>query len=852
VPRLEEGLARPALQVQNPAVRIGEYEILGEVGRGGMGVVYRARSTEGRDVAVKLLLGLQREKLARFDRERRILAALGEADGFVPLLAAGDSGEGPYLVMPFMPGGTLRKKLESGPLKIEETIELGQALARSLARAHERGIVHRDLKPENVLFDGRRRALLGDLGLSKHFRDAPGASRSIAVSRTGEILGTVGYMAPEQMHDATRAGAEADVFSLGAILHECLAGEPAFAAESLVELASKVDLGHVTPLSRLRPETPRWLQRTIARALDPDPRRRHADGSAFLRALESRSPGARPRVIAIALLALLGVAAASGLSFRARWRRTQAEVAVAEGRRLERSKKPDEALAEYARALELDPEHVAGTYTGRASVLCGKGEYREALEWAEKAIAADPSLSRAWLTRGMARFFLGDRKNALADYSRAIELDPKNARALGSRAGALVDMGDVTQALRDGDAALAIEPDLDVALANRGAARARAGDLKGAAADFARELALDPANVEAAQNLAAAYEMQGDHARAVEALTKALAVKPGTASLLATRALVRANAGDKEGARADLDQAVAADPRSALAWESRGQLLATQGQDEAAIADYTRALEISPRLVQALRDRSGALQRKGDLDGAIADDTRAIELEPGYALTWEDRGSIRGRKGDLEGEIDDCTRALALDARRKVALVNRSSALTALGRLGSALADAERAVEIDPRFGAAWFNLGFVHERQGERDKAISDYSRAVEVEPTHAKAWCNLAVLKGAAGDYDGEIEASTRALESEPRQIESLVNRAVARSVKKDMTGARTDLDKALGIDPAFPKAWYARGRLLDELGDRDGAIRDYERFLALAPREEPLIPEAQGALARLRNKK
>ena len=834
-------------------MHIGEYEIVGEAGRGGMGVVFRARSPEGRDVAVKLLLGLHREKLARFDRERRFLAALGEAEGFVPLLAAGDSREGPYLVMPFMTGGTLRKKLERGPLEIERTIELGQALARSLAGAHERGIVHRDLKPENVLFDGRGRPLLGDLGLSKHFRDdTPGASRSISVSRTGEILGTVGYMAPEQMHDATRAGAEADVFSLGAILHECLAGEPAFSGENLVELAAKVDVGRVTPLARLRPETPRWLQRTIERALEADPARRFPDGAALLRALESRSSPGRGRVIAIVLLALLAAGAVLGAFLRARSRRAEAALAVEAGRRLEHAKKPDDALAEYARALELDPDHPAPVFAGRASVLSGKENYREALELADKAIALDHSLSRAWLVRGIAHFYLGDREGALSDYSRAIELDPRNARALGSRAGVLADQGDLARAIHDCDAALAIEPDLDVALGNRGAARARSGDMAGAAADFSRELALDPGCVEAAQNLGAVYEMQGDHARAIEALTKALAVKPRAASLLATRSLVRSNAGDKEGARADLDQAVAIDPRSAPALESRGQLLSALGDDDAAISDYTRAIEISPRLAQAFRDRSAARQRRGDLDGAIADDTRAIEIEPGYAPTWEDRASLRGRKNDFEGELEDCTRALALDPRRKVALVNRSSALAALGRLGSALADAEQAVQVDPKFGSAWFNLGFVHALQGEKEKAISDYTRAVEVEPTHAKAWCNLSALEGEVGDLDGEIAAATHALELEPRQVESLVNRAVAREAKKDMPGARADLDKALGIDPAFPKAWYARGRLLDELGDREGAIRDYERFLEVASRDEPLVPGARSAVARLKTQK
>src|SRR5207244_4323941 len=124
-----------------------------EIGRGGIGIVYKARDQRGRAVALKLLQRLDGERLQRFERERRLLGSLGEADGFVPLLDAGDSAAGPWLVMPFVPGGTLRDRIRKGPFSSEATAALGVALARALGRAHERGIVHRDLKPENVIFD---------------------------------------------------------------------------------------------------------------------------------------------------------------------------------------------------------------------------------------------------------------------------------------------------------------------------------------------------------------------------------------------------------------------------------------------------------------------------------------------------------------------------------------------------------------------------------------------------------------------------------------------------------------------------------------------------------------------------
>src|SRR5581483_116301 len=146
--------------------RLGAHE-LGEVlGRGAAGTVFRATGPRG-EVAIKLLETRDESALLRFDRERRLLDALGE--GFVPLLEAGFAPEGPYLVMPLVRGGTLRERLARGPLDIEEARALGRALAVALGRAHEKGIVHRDVKPGNVLFTEQGEPLIADLGIAKHF-----------------------------------------------------------------------------------------------------------------------------------------------------------------------------------------------------------------------------------------------------------------------------------------------------------------------------------------------------------------------------------------------------------------------------------------------------------------------------------------------------------------------------------------------------------------------------------------------------------------------------------------------------------------------------------------------------------
>ena len=281
-------------------MKVGPYEVVGTLGRGGMGQVHEAVSPRGETVAIKVLHRLDPGTRARFERERRLLGSLGEVEGFVPILDAGEVAGEPYLVMPLLPGGTLRERLARGTIPVEEALGVARALARAMARAHERGIVHRDLKPENVLFtaegapgSGPARPLIADLGLAKHFRrDLPGASQSRSFSQAGEMRGTLGYMPPEQMKDARSVGPQADVFALGAILFECLSGVAPFAGDTVAETLARLDQGPARSVRDLRADVPEWLARVVARALARNLHERYRDALELERAL---APGAAPR-----------------------------------------------------------------------------------------------------------------------------------------------------------------------------------------------------------------------------------------------------------------------------------------------------------------------------------------------------------------------------------------------------------------------------------------------------------------------------------------------------------------------------------------------------------------------------
>ena len=286
---------------------VGRFELLSQLGAGGMGAVYLARDgASGREVALKLLTGLVGpEERARFLREAQAAARLRHP-GVVSVHEVGEAQGRPYLVMERVEGGSLRALLQrAGRLDPGLALPLAAGVAEALAAAHAQGVVHRDLKPENVLLDAEGRPRLTDFGLARLVE----GDRSL--TRTGELLGTPGYMAPEQLR-GEHAGPPADVFALGVLLYELLTGQRPHQAGSLLALMEATLAGRFTPLIQVRPDLDLALTRLVERCLAPDPAQRPA-ASAFAEALRTGFPRRAPpawRLIVGLGVGLTGLAAA--------------------------------------------------------------------------------------------------------------------------------------------------------------------------------------------------------------------------------------------------------------------------------------------------------------------------------------------------------------------------------------------------------------------------------------------------------------------------------------------------------------------------------------------------------------
>jgi len=261
---------------------LAQYEILGLLGSGGMGEVYRARDTNlGREVAVKLLpaeLGTDAERRARFEREAQAVAALNHHN-VVTLYAFEAANDVLFLVMELVEGRTLEEEIPANGLSQQRLFEMALALTDAVAAAHAKGITHRDLKPQNVMIDGEGRVKVLDFGLAKLLaQPAESVDATIAIdpgaTREGFIVGTAAYMSPEQA-EGKPVDARSDVFSLGILLYQMITGTRPFNGDTQMSTLTAVLRDEPRPVLELRPDLPRQLSRILSRCLEKDPDRRY-------------------------------------------------------------------------------------------------------------------------------------------------------------------------------------------------------------------------------------------------------------------------------------------------------------------------------------------------------------------------------------------------------------------------------------------------------------------------------------------------------------------------------------------------------------------------------------------------
>ena len=275
--------------------KLGPYEILAPIGAGGMGEVYRAKDPRlGREVAIKVLPALfsqDADRLHRFEQEARAAGILNHPN-ITAVHDIGTADGAPYIVTELLEGETLRQRISTGPVPVRKAIDYAVQIAKGLAAAHEKGIVHRDLKPENLFLTKDGRVKILDFGLAKLKAEKEGGSQTdlqtISGTEPGVVLGTMGYMAPEQVRGKA-ADARSDIFAFGTILYEMLSGQRAFRGDTAADTITAILTKEPPDLAQTNKEIHPGLDRLVRHALEKNPEERFQSARDIAFDLESLS-----------------------------------------------------------------------------------------------------------------------------------------------------------------------------------------------------------------------------------------------------------------------------------------------------------------------------------------------------------------------------------------------------------------------------------------------------------------------------------------------------------------------------------------------------------------------------------
>ncbi len=766
---------------------LGPYRIVGFVARGGTGDVYRATDMRlRRDVAVKVLAPDIRgdgdpQRVERFVREARLTASLDHPN-IVRLYDVGLFDGRPYFVEELLDGETLRARIGRGPLTIEEVLRIGADVARGLVAAHLAGSVHRDLKPENIFLTRQGATKILDFGIAKIPLDE--TARDGLSTMTGILLGTAGYLAPEQIQGASIDG-RADLFALGAILFEMLTGRRAFACEHIVDTLHAIL--HETPpeMMEQRPDAPSALAALVRRLLAKAPDARFQSAADLVSALEgigahadvgplrgTSTPPQSPQVViargrhataarttlwVAASLALATVVAGTGWFYRRAAAPAPAghttTVAILPFRSL-----PDSADSQL---LELG---LAAVFISRLNQLSDVRVLP--LSATERVRSIDPR--DAGRTLGADRVLTGtlqregDHVRASVQLlsmseDRAIWTDTFDADATSSFSiqDAVVArvLQEIAPQLSSSSRSRLVEPGTRNSEAYESYLRGRADAAQVTGADFARAtesfrraVTLDPEYADAWASLGAAYrrlplageiEPTGAFTEAARAATRALELAPDHPEALSVLGTVAFwYEWDYPRAEAFLRRAVTRQPSSAESQVYLAHLLSNLGRHDEALVEIRHARSLDPNLPIARSLEGQFLVMARRYDEALAQLDPAVELAPRFVQGHVMRAYPLIALRRYDEAIRECDIAIELEARiprfgsvgaRVFPSALRAYALARAGRRAEAEAELERirGQERETRVRPA--NVALVLHGLGRDGEALHELSRAVD-----------------------------------------------------------------------------------------------------------------------------
>jgi tetratricopeptide (TPR) repeat protein len=845
------------------------YTILGELGRGAMGVVYKAQQKGlNRLVALKMMLAgghAGAEQLARFHTEAKAVARL-QNPNIVQIYDVGECDGLPYFSLEFVDGGTLHDRLGGKTQPPKDAARMIETLARAMDCAHQLGIIHRDLKPANVLMTANGILKISDFGLAKRLEGEDSGQ-----TRSGTLMGTPSYMSPEQARgDIRDIGPAADQYALGAMLYEMLTGRPPFQGASILDTLEQVRTHEPVPPSRLQPTVPRDLETICLRTLQKEPRKRYtttADLAEDLRRFHAGEPilarpvgkiertwrwcKRNPKVAVLTACVSVLVLVALGSAFAIYRNMARDAETVAETRKI--------AEARHQQAVKLVKE---GNFPGAKNLL-----RRDDAVLASSAALHD------------VRSDLERLQNQVDVY---LEL-----KTLSDKAHFACRFGSIEQKRMGQEYCVQFSEILEQVEKGEGKAACGLPPLTERQQQLLKEdifdVFLDAGQVEV--DLAAGGTAEAQKAadkKAIAWYDRAVKILPDTRAVYVRRAPSWSRLGNKKANDADMARAKSIQPTSAVDryWHGYAHHIRALQQPQKRrywlgeeVKEYAAFLLLRPDHFWGYFNFALCKAYLGDRYDAIIGFTNCIRIQPDSPWPFNNRGTMHlelGGKEHLEQAVQDYTTALTLDPGYVEAFTGRAATYRVLGKRDLAFADLKAALELDSKRASIYEQRAELFADGKDFPSAIKDLTHALDLAPDNIevlrkRAFLTLSQLK----DHEKSLSDWRLLSQKSPKDIQAhylagvllmglgCYDAAVAEfqkttALKKDLVQAtwgqaqvylwQGKAQEALALidpltkplDPRTPETLNIRGDILRALNRPTEAAQDYQKLIGLRPKE------------------
>jgi eukaryotic-like serine/threonine-protein kinase len=820
----------------------GHYEVLGPIGAGGMGEVFVARDPNlGRKVAIKMLplrLTTERDTLTRFTQEARSASALNHPN-IVTIYEVGATEGVPYIVMEYIDGQDLRTLIQAGPTPIRKALDVACQIADGLAAAHDRGIVHRDLKPENIMVTRDGFVKILDFGLAKIITPSPESGEDtlqleMPGTNPGTILGTVGYMSPEQA-TGRRLDFRSDQFAFGAILYELVTGKPAFDGETAIDTLSAI-LHHDPPaLTKAPVRVPVQLADIVRRLLS--------------KSADERYTSSRDLAREIRMLRERVMAEESGFHQPVEPRTKPIGAIVAAM-----------ALAIFViGVIYISIQRNPGSSTPAAAVATPK-----------KYLAVMGFTTRDSTGQLVAEGFTETLTARLSRYSSVqvirpvsgAEPDTNDPRQYARNLGANLVLSGHMQ--RDGERIRVTYTVVDAGTGRRwdDLVDGSATDLFSVQDEVADSVArnldlgtssirvqLDPAVSQRRYLEAVGHLRRYDNPQSLDAaisILKELGPSPTVQAALARAYLLKFRVTQQPqfslAAGEAVSRALEADPQSLDVNVTLGHLRGDTARYAEAVEAYQRVLSQQPNNAEAVLGLAEAYRRSGDSKRAEEAYRNAIILQPNFWGAYHSLGVFYFKQGRFNDAISQFQKVIQLVPDTEYGYNNVAAMYEQLGRYPEAIAVTQQSIKRKPT-AQAFSNLGSFYYYAGRFGDSATAFEKSVELEPSIAMYWRNLGdAYRWLPGNEAKARAAYTRAVELCDDLIrvhrddaELYRTRAVALAKLGRTDAARQTILRALEVEPRMPANVYEASVIANIAGSEEEAVARLEQAVRLGAKVE-----------------